>query len=346
MKATPAANEARQQAPEAGQQAPDTGARDRYPAARESELAGLAQGALLVVLRDHGRLLLSGADRLDFLHGQISNDVRGLAEGGMNRSLLLNHRGQALAEMQVLRGHDDIDLVVEGGAVEVVEDSLRRHIIFDQVELASQDSHTTLTLQGDEAKQLLAALVGAEPPEYGRHERVEIGGAAVIVSPVSRTGRLGYDLYLEEGAVEAVSEAVADGGAEIGSRSALEVARVSAGIPTVAGEAGAGVLPQEAGLEPLVSYRKGCYLGQEIMARIEARGKLRRELGGLILEGEPAADDREIRLEGKLVGRLGTVVRHPRLGLLALAVLRSDLPEGGPVEVAGVVARRAALPFA
>jgi folate-binding protein YgfZ len=139
--------------------------------------------------------------------------------------------------------------------------------------------------------------------------------------------------------------ALLSAGATAGGRPALELARVAAGIPSVAGEAGEGVLPQEAGLEALVSYRKGCYLGQEIMARVEARGNLRRRLGVLRLEGEPSEGARDIRHEGRRVGRLGTLARHPGLGLIALAVLRSDLGEDASLEVGGAVARPAALPL-
>ncbi|MEX2542528.1 MAG: hypothetical protein WD314_11995, partial [Trueperaceae bacterium] len=144
----------------------------------------------------------------------------------------------------------------------------------------------------------------------------------------------------------ALTAALTAAGAVAGGMAALRLGRVCAGLASAAGEAGEGVLPQEAGLEPLVSYRKGCYLGQEIMARIEARGKLRRELGALRLEREPEPGEREVRRDGRLVGRLGTVARHPESGVLALAVLRSDLDLDSPVEAAGVPARRIRLPVA
>jgi folate-binding protein YgfZ len=312
----------------------------------EAELAAWQTGALLVPLLDAQRLRLAGADRVDFLHGQVSNDVRGLRPGSTNRSLLLNHKGQALAEMSVLRRGGRIDVVVEGGAVAVVEESLRRHIIFDQVELGAPEApEAVLTLQGPEAEAILTRAIGAEGPAVGSFLEHDLEGAPVTLWRSKRCGAGGFDLLAPEAAAEKLVLALLSAGATAGGRPAMELARVSAGIASVAGEAGEGVLPQEAGLDALVSYRKGCYLGQEIMARIEARGNLRRRLGMLHFEGEPGAGERDIRQDGRTVGRLGTVARHPGLGLIALAVLRSDLSEDVPLEVAGAVARQAPLPL-
>src|SRR5690554_5613261 len=97
------------------------------------ELATLGGGALLVALPAVGSLRLAGEDRVDFLHGQIANDVRGLPTWGSNQSLLLNHRGHALAQLRVVREEETLLALVEDGALEVLRESLERHIIFDQV---------------------------------------------------------------------------------------------------------------------------------------------------------------------------------------------------------------------
>ncbi|MEX2536506.1 MAG: hypothetical protein WD273_12995 [Trueperaceae bacterium] len=331
----------------------------------ESELDSLMRGCLLVPLPDSSRLRLTGADRVDFLHGQVSNDVRGLEPGSANRSLLLNHRGHALADMRVFRREDVIDIVVESGDVDLVEESLRKHIIFDQVELTRPpEAGTTLTLQGPQAAALLTAVLGDEfagagpaavDPATGdspttkrgalRFTTAEFGGTAVTALQSRRTASGGFDLLPTVDGGQRLVEALLTAGAVAGGRPTLELARVLAGEASAAGEAGEGVLPQESGLEELVSYRKGCYLGQEIMARIEARGRLRRELAGLLLDQEPAGDERGIVLVGKPVGRLGTVARHPQLGVVALAVLRSDVPQDASLEVGGVQAKRLPLPF-
>ena len=310
-----------------------------------AELVALEEGALLVPLPDSGLLRLTGSDRIDFLHGQLSNDVRGLRSGRANRSLLLNHKGHALAQMSVLRSDEELHVIVESGGLEAVEESLRRHIIFDQVELVRQGEAVVLTLQGPVAGAALGEVLQVEAPEAGYFAQSDYEGSQILVVASERTLPGGYDLIASQGSARPFVEALLEAGVVPGGRPALELARVKAGIASAAGEAGDGVLPQEAGLEPLVSYRKGCYLGQEIMARIEARGKLRRELACVQLAGEPAEGERDLVLEGKRVGRLGPVVRDPEFGYLALAVLRSDLAEGAELEVADVKARQLPLPI-
>lgn len=290
-----------------------------------------------------GWLRLTGADRADFLHGQVSNDVRGLQVGEQNRSLLLNHKGHALAEMRVMRSADSFDVLVEGGAAELVERNLRAHIIFDQVELfVPTEPRTTLTVQGKNAAELLEQVLGVTAPREGSFLDVSVG---LTLIPSRRSGWGGYDLVVAPDAAPALLDELASAGAIAVGKTALELARICAGRAAAATEAGEGILPQEAGLEPLVSYRKGCYLGQEIMARIEARGKLRRQLAALVLEDVPAAGSRDVLQSGKVVGRLGGVAGHPEIGIVALAVLRSNLSEDALLEVGKVLARPVELPL-
>ncbi len=133
-----------------------------------------------------------------------------------------------------------------------------------------------------------------------------------------------------------VAVLLAAGAVEVGVEQ-LDAARVVAGVPSAGGEGGDGVLPQEAGLTSLISYRKGCYLGQEIMARIEARGTMRRGLRRLSLAQQPDGD-RDIKADGRLVGKLGTAVRDEAGTWTALAVLRLDLTADTVLEVAGTTA--------
>ena len=296
--------------------------------------------SLLVPLLGNSTLRVTGADRLDFVHGQLSNDVKRLENNQANTSLLLNHKGHALAHLRVLRRADDLLLVVEGNAGEFVRQQLETHIIFDQVELEPL-TLTTLTLQGEAAAQLVEEVVGVVPEP---NTFLPFGDGGVVV-PVKRSVSGGYDLHIPVEDAAALFDTLKEAGAVPAGEEALGTARVLAGIPAVETEAGEGVLPQEAGLEYAVSYTKGCYLGQEIMARIEARGNLRRSLQGLLMADTPKTDERDIFADGKKVGRLGTVAHHPELGVIGLAVLRKDL-DGVGLEVAGVSAQVTPLPFA
>ena len=272
-----------------------------------------------------------GADAVEFLHGQLANDVKGLPEGGSSRSLLLNHKGHAMAEAQVLRLETRrLVLVVDDGMGEWVRETLARHIVFDEVELTPMACEV-VTIQGANARSA-AQAAGLEMPADGQ---ATDGRGSHIVYGAARTGAGGYDVLFLGGSADARATSLEVGLARAGARkvdlAAIDAARVVTLAPTAGREGGEGVLPQEAGLERLVSFRKGCYLGQEIMARIEARGNVRRAPVALELSAQP--EGRDVRLEDRVVGRLGTVARLHDGRLGALAVLRKDALEADGLSV-------------
>ncbi|HEX7039179.1 MAG TPA: hypothetical protein VF202_03590 [Trueperaceae bacterium] len=328
--------------------APERGATDiagqgragaaRPPAEQEAIAASSGGPPFLARLRGSAALEVSGPDAAAFLHGQLANDVTGLRPGGTNRSLLLNHKGHALAEAQVLRLEERrLVLVVDDDRVEQVAESLERHVVFDEVELRRVPA-AAVTLQGSAAADILAAAAGARgaagAPGEGAFASVKLAGAAALVYAVRRSSAGGFDaLALGPGDASALEAALVSAGAVPVGPGGLDAARVAAGVSSAGREGGEGVLPQEAGLERFVSFRKGCYLGQEIMARVAARGAVRRGLATLELAGEPAG--RDVEAGGRVVGRLGTVARLPDGSLRALAVLRHDLTEGTAVSAGG-----------
>lgn len=287
---------------------------------------------------------LTGSDRLEFLHGQVSNEVKRLQPGESRPALMLNVRGHALALTRVYRREDDLLVAAEGAAGALVEAQLRAHIIFDQVEIQNLSSTlSTLTVQGAQASAVLSYVFKENLPGENTFAEVPFASAKVLVSPVARSRAGGFDLHVLTRDLAELVSALKTAGAELAGENALEAHRLWAGVAGAEHEGGEGVLPQEAGLDYALSYRKGCYLGQEIMARVEARGKLRRRLVGLKLTGFPVVQD--ITHGGKTVGRLGGVAEHPNLGLIALASVRSELAVGSSVFVGEVSAQLEALPF-
>jgi tRNA-modifying protein YgfZ len=300
------------------------------------EFKGL-ETALVVPLLNHTALRVTGADRLDFVHGQLSNEVKKLQPGTFSQNLLLNHKGHALAQLSVFRRDDDLFLAVENGSGHLVERELKAHIIFDQVELQNlSEVITSFTVQGKNAAEVLSVF--GSLPTGNAFVQVPFASAKILIHPSRRTLPGGFDVHVLSKDAEALLDQLLESGATLAGEKALDMSRVEAGIPYAETEAGEGILPQEAGLEPLVSYTKGCYLGQEIMARIEARGNLHRSLKKLKLSAKPENSERDIRLADKVVGKLGTVAEHPELGVISLAVLR-DVPAAAELSVAGVTAR-------
>ncbi|RIH90311.1 tRNA-modifying protein YgfZ [Calidithermus terrae] len=292
--------------------------RSAVAAPSEAELEALRQGAGLV--RQAGGLLeVRGADRADFLHNQCTSHVKGLPPGGWLETLFLNNRGQVEFLGEVFHLPERLWLTTDRPAE--LRQRFLRYIIFDQVEVAELPGYALLELVGPRAAEVLPA------PEAGRWAEHE-GGV------VARHAR-GLRLVVPAERLEAVRRQVLGaGGAEV-SPEAYALWRVEQGL--AGGLEALGELPQEVGLEARVSYKKGCYLGQEIMARLEARGNTRYRL--VALQGEGLEPGAEVRRGEKAVGRVGTVALSPQGGRLALALLRKEVGAGEEVQVGGSAAR-------
>ena len=302
----------------------------------------LAGAAALVPLVRRGALRVTGDDRIDFVQGQVSHDVRGLTAGGVREALLLDHRGRPQADLVVVRREHDVYLAVDDGRSGVVRDSLEAHVIFDQVVIEALDEVlASFVVSGADALAVLrdALSVDRLPETPDATRQVAWHGADVLLHARARGLTDSVDVHLlSEHLAPLWSTLAAAGAVPIGER-ALATARVAAGIAAAAAE-GVDALPQEAGLEARVSYRKGCYLGQEIMARVEARGNVRRSLATLALDGAPALDDVGlVGDDGRPAGRVGTVVPWREGGWRALAVLRNGLDVDATVRTERVTAR-------
>ncbi|MEF2276671.1 folate-binding protein [Deinococcus sp. YIM 134068] len=271
-------------------------------------------------------LRLTGTDRVDFVQGQMTNDLRGAPTPGMVACCFLNVRGQIEFFARAYKRKDDVYLHLDAGQSVGLAARLRRYIIFDQVEI------------GDVTEELGTVHVWGQDvsgwnPDGPDAQTFELSGGTVLAGRINRTGTPGVDLHFLTRYGEGVREALGGGETPLDE---LEELRVRAGIPDVVRDGFVGTLPQEVGLDvggllPVMSYRKGCYVGQEIMARLEARGNARYHLAGLEGDGLPA--HAEVIREGKTVGQAGA-----HAGGLSLARLRKELAPGDRVEVGGVPA--------
>lgn len=271
---------------------------------------------------------MTGADRVDFVQGQMTGDLRGAPTPGVVACAFLNVRGQIEQFARAYKRADDVYLHLDAGQAAALLARLKRYIIFDQVEVedVSETLRTVHVWEG-------AGLPGwnAEGPDA---QSFELGGGVVLAGRVNRSGTPGVDLHY---LARHEAEVLAALGGEEASLEALDAARIRAGIPDVARDGFLGVLPQEVGLDvggplPAISYRKGCYVGQEIMARLEARGQTRYHLAQLAGDGWTVGAD--VTHAGKVVGQAGLNVDG-----LGLARLRKDLPEDAEVQVGGTSAR-------
>jgi folate-binding protein YgfZ len=289
-----------------------------------------------------GKLRLSGADATEFLQGQLTNDIEALAPGAGCYSALLDRKGHMQADMRVLALADGaIWIDTEAEALERVRRHLDTYKIGRAVELEDMtSSRAIISLIGPASESVAGTAAG---PEHSQRA-VTIGGADCVA--VATGG--GIDLICDAEAAPAVRSALLAAGAAEVSDEAAEIVRVESGVPRFGIDVGTATMPAEAGLVGrAVSFTKGCYIGQETVARLHYRGRPNRHLRGLRLSGAAERGD-PLLLGGKEVGLLGSFCVSPRFGPIGMAVVRREAEPGDRLAVGedGVEGEVVELPFA
>lgn len=304
------------------------------------EYRALREGCGLADLSQKGRLELVGADRHRFLNGYITCDVKGLAPGQGAYGFFTSNQGRILADAVVLVLEDRIWLELPPGKAQEIAGHLGKYILADQVEIRALDDWTSIALIGPRAGEALGeeAISSQELGPWG-HARVLIQGIEVTVQRAERFGVPGYTLWVPTSAADALKEKLLAGRlVRPVSFEALEAVRVEAGIARFGQDFGPENFPQETGAEEAaVSYTKGCYLGQEVVARIHYRGGVQKSLRGLTFEGQAPSPGAVLSFEGREVGAVTTIVVSPALGIpVGLSILhKRGAAAGTRLEVEG-----------
>ncbi len=291
----------------------------------DAEYRQLREECGLLEREDRAWLSLSGSDSAEFLHSQITNDIEGLAAGSGCYALLLDRKGHLQADMRVLRLAED-ELLVETGAD--TRDRLLKHLgmykIGRKVEVAPAD-RTTISLIGPGAIE----VTGLAPGDEHDFTPATIAGAECLAVATD----LGLDVVCETGALAPVRDELESRRGIPVSAAAAEIVRVESGRPRFGFEMTEASMPAEAGIvDRAVSFTKGCYIGQEPVARLHYKGRPNRHLRGLRLNGPAAAGD-TVRLGERDLGTIGTAVLSPASGRIGLAILRKEAEPGSTVTV-------------
>ena len=297
------------------------------------EYALLTESAGLLDRSERAKFSVRGGEAADFLQGQVSNDVEALSPGSGCYATVLSVKGKLRTDLRILRGDDFYWLDTEAIGHAVLRHMLTTYTLGRDVQWEDlTEDHALLSLVGPEVDRLVET-----PPPAEEHAFVDTGSGLLV-----RTA-LGLDLLCSAGQADGWRERV---GVEPVSEEAVECLRIESGRPRLGYDMDAETMPQEAGInERAVSFTKGCYVGQETVARLHYRGKPNRHLRGLRLS-EPADRGSEILLGERVVGRLGSTCISPRLGPIALALVRREAVPGDTVLVDGAEARVTGLPFA
>lgn len=313
------------------------------------EYQTLRSGVGLLDRSSIGRLEIRDQDRQRFLNGLVTCNVAELRPGAGAYGFLTAPRGQILADVCVLCLEDRLWLELPGGTASALLLHLEKYVVADRVTIGPLDAMVPLTLLGSEAANMLVSLAPAAAGSLRKpwaHTRAELLGTEVVLARRELLGVPAFTLWASEGIAEILADELVRGaGVRPVGYEAWETLRIEGGVPLFGVDFGVENLPQETGLEEAVRYDKGCYLGQEIIARLHYRGQVPRQLRTLLFEDpgeqaplpEPGA---ELLYEGRAAGVLTSVTRSLALGrTVGLGMLqRRAFFEGARVELAPALA--------
>ncbi len=328
----------------------------------------LTRGCGVIDNSERGKLALTGPGAVEFLNGQVTNELASLRPGEGCYAAFLTHKGKMLGDLRILATGEPGGVVcgllldTERVTLQGLFDMIRRFRVGHDFELQKRTLQSSLlSLRGPEAASVAMRALDHHPTgEAGgagpagaaladsvhadcaladcaladaehAHRRASIAGRPVRL--IRTAGPPGVDVLCETAHAQGVHDTLLSAGAQPVSEAAGEIVRVEHGRPRYGVDLDDTVIPQEAGLnERAVSFTKGCYVGQETVARLHYRGKPNRHLRGLRLSSSVPSGE-ELRLGDRTVGRVGTAVVSPELGPIGLALVRREAEPGAVLSV-------------
>jgi tRNA-modifying protein YgfZ len=310
--------------------------------ASPDELTAAAQavrtGVGLLDRSERGKLALTGAGAKALLQGQVTNDVEALEPGSGCYAALLTQKGKMLGDLRILDTGAEVWLDTERPTLQAIFNAVHRARIGFDAELHKRTlERGLLSLIGPRAREVGGGVAETEHANTA----AEVDGIPVLLVATD----VGVDLICDAGQTAALSVTLLARGAVAIDEATAECVRVEHGRPRYGFELDETTIPQEAGLNArAVAFEKGCYVGQETVARLHWRGKPNRHLRGLRLSA-PAPTGTELLLGEKVVGKLGSVAISPEHGPIGLALVRREAPPGTHVAAGEASAEVIELPF-
>jgi len=303
------------------------------------EHAALDESAGICDLSFRGRLCVLGADRVKFLNGQVTNNVKDLRTGEGCYAALVSAKGKIQSDLHIYILENEILLEFEPGLNEAVQQRLEKYIIAEDAQVADVSAHYGLwSVQGPKAAAVIKPwnfAISEKPNALAKIDDPALG--EIYVMNRVRTRSAGYDMFVPSAAMPAVASQLVTAATETGGRfcgwRALETARLEAGLPRFGADMDETNLASEALDTGAISYSKGCYIGQEVIARIRTYGQVAKALHGLRLPDNlpalPVKGDK-LYLGDKEAGYITSATASPRLKAnIALGYVRREANQTG-----------------
>jgi aminomethyltransferase len=315
-----------------------------------SEFSALRSACGVYDLSTRQTISLRGDDRVRWLNGMVTNNVRDLAPGHGVYAFLLNPQGHIQGDLYAYNRGESITVDVEQSQVAQILAIFDRYIIMDDVEVTPLGDLTAIGVAGPTARTVLSSA-GIEPPELELLQFVDAKWNDIPITLVrgDNPSVPSYELWLPAESAHSLQDSMIKAGAKAVSPEALELLRIASGIPRYGQDIRERDLPQETEQARALHFTKGCYIGQEIVERIRSRGSVHRKFTGFEVQGELPAPGSKIQLDGKEVGEITStaslpVDASPRPVALGYIRREAGVP-GKQVQIGGSEATVAELPF-
>jgi folate-binding protein YgfZ len=296
---------------------------------------------------DRTLLSLSGRDRTRWLNGMVSNNIRDLAVGHGVYAFVLTPQGHIQADVYAFNRGESLLVETDRGQAETLLRIFRKYIIMDKVEIEDlSEKVSVFGIMGPKSADVLAML---NVKDLGNLQVTDVkwDGATLTLVRGDNPSFRNYELWVPAEHADSIWNALLQAGAVEVHEQTLEMFRILCGIPKVGQDTREKTLPQETGQERALNFNKGCYVGQEIVERIRARGAVHRAFVGFVVEGAAPAAGTKIQSEGKEVGEITSISAEALKGKrLALGYVRREFLATDKALTAGEAEVKAAtLPF-
>lgn len=311
------------------------------------ELTGLIAGCG-IYRPERALLSLTGRDRTRWLNGMVSNNIRDLAVGNGIYAFLLTPQGHIQADAYAFNRGESLLVETERSQGETVLRIFRKYIIMDKVEIEDvSEKVAVFALAGPKSGEVVASVGATTNLTALQFNEINCNGMKLTVVRGDNPGFPNYEIWVPADQADAIGNALLQAGAIEVHEQTLETFRILCGIPKLGQDTREKTLPQETGQERALNFNKGCYIGQEIVERIRARGAVHRTFVGFEVEGTVPAAGTKIQSEGKEVGEITSIAAEPLKGKrLALGYLRREFLATDKTLTAGQAEVKAVtLPF-
>jgi folate-binding protein YgfZ len=317
-----------------------------------AEFKAVLDGCAIFDMSWQAKLVFSGRDRVRWLNGMVTNNIRDLALGHGLYSFILTPQGHNQGDLVAYNRGDYFLATTDREQSPKITALLQRYIIMDDVEIEDiSDKLSTIGIAGPKAGEMLSNT-GIEVAQLQPGQVIDTVWRDTGISVARNTHPQmdGYEIWLAAEQADRVWDALTSAGAAPVGSEALEIYRIARGVPRYGLDLRERDLAQETGQQHALSFTKGCYIGQEIVERIRARGNVHRTFIGFEVQGAPPQPGTKVRANDKDVGEITSAARVPFPSgerTLALGYLRREVAApGSAVQIGEQSATVNALPFA